>query len=119
MKALITHKIGMTSAINDDGTVSAITLLGIDNNVVTQIKNVESDGYIAYQLGFGKHKKDKMGKAQAGHLKASKSEVKKMREIRVNELSEDLSVGSTLSAETFTVGDIVKATGISKGKGWA
>lgn len=116
MKALITRKVGMTSTITEDGTVAAVTLLSASDNVITQIKSIESDGYQAVQLGFGEAKN--IAKPQAGHVKAAKATPKVMREIRTNEENE-LKVGDTLSADLFSVGDVVDATGTSKGKGWA
>ncbi len=117
MKALITRKVGMTSTINEDGAMEAITLLSVDPNVITQIKTTETDGYTAYQVGTetAKH----IHKSIKGHAKAAKVEPKVMREMRVDELAEDLKVGDTLTAETFAVGDTVAVTGISKGKGFA
>lgn len=117
MKGLITRKIGMTSTINNDGVVEAVTLLTLEPNTVTQIKTNEVDGYTAVQIGTEKAKK--MGKAQSGHFKASKTEPKIVREFRVDEITEELKVGEQLSAETFSVGDQVHVTGTSKGKGWA
>jgi large subunit ribosomal protein L3 len=117
MKALITRKIGMTSTIADDGVVTAVTLLSASPCVITQVKTVDNDGYTAVQLGF--ETTDKLGKAQAGHVKAAGVQAKMMREIRVPEITEDLSVGATLNAEVFSVGDAVDVTGTSKGKGWA
>ena len=80
MKALITRKLGMTSAVAEDGRVDAITLLSVDPNVITQIKSEEKDGYTAYQLGTEKSKN--INKAQKGHYKASKAEPKVVREFR-------------------------------------
>lgn len=117
MKALITRKVGMTSTINEDGAMEAITLLSVDPNVITQIKTAETDGYTAYQLGTEKAKH--INKSAVGHVKASKAEPKIIKEMRVDELTEDLKVGDTLGAETFAVGDTVAVTGISKGKGFA
>lgn len=117
MKALITRKVGMTSTIAEDGVVQAVTLLSVGQHVVTQIKDTENDGYEAIQLGT--ETSGKPGKALAGHFKPSKMQPKLVREIRVKELPEDLSVGSTISADVFSVGDTVHVTGTSKGKGWA
>jgi large subunit ribosomal protein L3 len=118
MKALITRKVGMTSTIAEDGTVSAITLLSASDNVVTQIKTIETDGYQAVQLGFEEAKNP--AKPQVGHLKSANKNVKVMREIRVEDANEDeLKIGDTLSADLFSVGDVIDATGTSKGKGWA
>lgn len=116
MKALITRKVGMTSTITEDGTVAAVTLLSASDNVVTQIKTTETDGYQAVQIGFEKAKK--LAKPQVGHVKQANFEPKIMREIRVEELPE-MKIGEKLTADLFSVGDTVNATSISKGKGWA
>lgn len=117
MKALITRKVGMTSTIAEDGVVQAVTLLSASPCVITQVKTDETDGYKAIQFGFETAKN--MGKAQAGHFKPSKVQPKIIREIRVDEITEDLRVGAELSPEVFSVGDMVNVTGTSKGKGWA
>ncbi len=116
MKALIARKVGMTSTINPDGAVEAVTLLTVESNTVTQLKNVERDGYVAVQLGTGS---SKLGKAQAGHFKPSKATPKLTREVRVAEIPEELTVGAQLNVDLFEIGDQVYVTATSKGKGWA
>ncbi len=116
MKALLTRKVGMTSTIDGDGVVAAVTLLSAAPNVVTQLKNDETDGYNAVQLGEGITKKP--AKPQLGHLKASGVNAKVMREIRVQAATE-LKVGDKINADLFSVGDIIDVTSTSKGKGWA
>jgi large subunit ribosomal protein L3 len=117
MKALITRKLGMTSTISEDGTMSAVTLLAVSPNVVTQIKTIDTDGYTAIQMGT--ENKHNMGKAQAGHFLKSKIQPKIVREFRIDEITEDLKVGEQFTEEVFSIGDVVDVTGISKGKGWA
>jgi large subunit ribosomal protein L3 len=122
MKALITRKVGMTSAIAEDGVVQAVTLLSASPCVVTQVKTDDTDGYTAVQLGFETAKEAKTSKAQVGHFKAAGIMPKIIREFRLassDELTEDLKVGSQISPEVFSVGDTVHVTGTSKGKGWA
>ena len=119
MKALITRKVGMTSTIAEDGTVQAVTLLSASPCVITQIKTQDVDGYTAVQLGFEEAKEATTNKPQINHFKEAGKMPKIVREFRVNELTEDLSVGNELDAEVFSVGDIVHVTGTSKGKGWA
>lgn len=119
MKALITRKVGMTSAINDDGVMTAITLLSASPNVVTQVKSPETDGYTAVQVGFEETKEARVNKAQLGHFKAAGKLPKIIREFRATETPEDLKVGTDISLEVFSVGDVVDVTGTSKGKGWA
>jgi large subunit ribosomal protein L3 len=126
MKALITRKVGMTSTIAEDGVVTAITLLSASPCVITQVKTDETDGYTAVQVGFETAKEGKTSKAQSGHFKAAGitgfadgALPKILREFRVDEITEDLKVGETLTPEVFSVGDVVHVTGTSKGKGWA
>ena len=118
MKALITHKIGMTSTIADDGVVTAITLLSVGEHTVLHHKTEEKDGYTAVQIGAGVAKK--LSKSITGHVKASGVLPKVIREFRLKEIPEELiNVGSKISADVFSVGDVVNATGTTKGKGWA
>ena len=85
MKALITRKVGMTSLVNNDGSVSAVTLLSLKPNYITQVKTEETDGYSAIQLGTEDQKN--AGKATIGHLKKAKlAPVNIMREFRVDEI---------------------------------
>jgi large subunit ribosomal protein L3 len=119
MKALITRKIGMTSTIAEDGTVQAVTLLSASPCVVTQVKTDDTDGYTAVQVGFEDAKEGSVAKPQLNHFKNSGKMPKIIREFRVDEITEDLKVGSEITAEVFSIGDTVHVTGTSKGKGWA
>jgi large subunit ribosomal protein L3 len=119
MKALITRKVGMTSTIAEDGTVQAVTLLSASPCVITQVKTDDTDGYKAVQVGFEEAKQQNVAKAQQGHFKLAGSMPKIIREFRVDEITEDLKVGETISPEVFSVGDEIDVTGTSKGKGWA
>lgn len=117
MKALITRKVGMTSAINDNGVVQAITLLSVGEQTVLQHKTPEKDGYTAVQMGTETAKK--LSKSVAGHVKNAKVMPKLIREFCLEEIPEELNVGAKISADVFSVGDVVQATGQTKGKGWA
>jgi large subunit ribosomal protein L3 len=117
MKALITRKVGMTSTIAEDGAVQAVTMLSASPCTITQIKNIETDGYTAVQLGCEESKNT--GKAQAGHYKTANFMPKLVREIRIPEGIEDISVGEKINADIFNVGDVVHVTATSKGKGFA
>lgn len=119
MKALITRKIGMTSTIAEDGTMTAITLLSASPCVITQIKTEETDGYQSVAVGFETQKR--VNKPQINQHKEAGVQPKVVREFRTEneELPEDLKVGSMLTAEVFSVGDTVNVIGTSKGKGYA
>ncbi len=117
MKALLGTKIGMTQIISEDGRTVPVTLIQAGPVTVTQVKTVETDGYNAVQVGFDEGKN--LSKAVAGHLKAANVTPKFIREFRVEDASEDLTVGSTIDVTAFELGDVVDATGISKGTGFA
>jgi large subunit ribosomal protein L3 len=117
MKALITRKLGMTSIIADDGAVTAVTLLSVTPHTVISHKTVEKDGYTAVQVGAETAKK--LSKPVAGHVKNSKAMPKIIREVRIDEIPEELTVGASFAADVFNVGDNVQVTGVTKGKGWA
>lgn len=117
MKALLGTKIGMTQIIGEDGVTVPVTLIQAGPVTVTQVKSVETDGYNAVQVGFDEGKN--LSKAVAGHVKTAGVTPKHIREFRVEELPEGLKVGDTLDVTSFALGDVVDATGVSKGKGFA
>jgi large subunit ribosomal protein L3 len=117
MKALLGTKIGMTQILSEDGTATPVTLIQAGPVTVTQVKSLEKDGYNAVQVAFGSGKN--LSKAVAGHVKSSKTSPKYIREFRVEELSDDMNIGSTIDVSAFALGDHVSATGTSKGKGFA
>ena len=106
----------MTSIISQDGVLTSVTLLSAEPNIVTQIKNIEVDGYNAVQVGTGAGKN---GKALSGHFAKSKSSPKVVREFRVVEFEEDMTVGTSFDIDVFEIGDNVNVQGTSKGKGFA
>ena len=53
--------------------------------VVTQIKNLEHDGYWAAQIGFGKKKARNISKSLTGHLKKSTSSSAKVSTTQLGE----------------------------------
>ena len=117
MKALLGTKIGMTQIISEDGRAVPVTLIQAGPVTVTQVKSVESDGYNAVQVAYGEGKN--LSKAVAGHTKTAGVTPKHIREFRVDELPEDLKVGDVIDVTKFELGDLVEATGTSKGKGFA
>jgi large subunit ribosomal protein L3 len=117
VKALITRKIGMTSTIDQDGVLQAVTILSVADHTVTAHKTAEKDGYVALQVGTETAKK--LSKSVEGHVKASKVSPKIIREFRMDAIPEELNIGSSFKADVFDIGDDVQATGLTKGKGWA
>ena len=120
MKVILGTKIGMTQIIGKDGVVTPVTILEAGPCTVTQTKSVDTDGYSAVQLAFGQGKN--LSKAVAGHVKKSGDKAltpKHIREFRLSDIPEEITLGSTITVENFTLGDKVEVTGTSKGKGFA
>ena len=116
MKALLGTKLGMTQIISDDGRAIPVTLIQAGPVTVTQVKTVETDGYNAVQVAYGEGKN--LSKAVAGHVKQAHVSPKFIREFRVDEPS-TFKVGDTIDVSQFSLGEMVNATGTSKGKGFA
>jgi large subunit ribosomal protein L3 len=117
MAAILARKLGMTQRFLDNGKVERVTVLEAGPCPVTGIRRVERDGYEAVQLAFVPCKEKGLTKAELGHLKkADTSAHRVVREFR-NEAGE-LLMGETVTCEAFSPGDVVKVSGISKGKGF-
>lgn len=116
MKTLLGTKLGMTQLLAEDGQAVPVTIIQAGPVTVTQVKTVETDGYNAVQVAYGAGKN--LSKAVAGHVKSAKVTPKYVREFRVAELPE-VKVGDEINVSAFAVGDMVDATGTSKGKGFA
>jgi large subunit ribosomal protein L3 len=115
IQGLLGNKLGMIQRFEDDGTVSAVTVIEAGPCLVTQVKTIERDGYEAVQLGFGQIKR--LNQPQRGHLKGLEN-VRHLREFKVDDISE-VAVGQRIGADLFQVGDFVDVTAISKGRGFA
>ena len=117
-KAIIGKKVGMTQIFDESGKVIPVTVVEAGPCVVTQKKNIETDGYEAVQLGFEDVKESKLTKPEAGHLKKAGVEAKKhLKEFRLEDCSA-LNVGDVVKADTFEAGDWIDVTGITKGHGY-
>lgn len=119
LTAIIGKKKEQTQGFLENGRRIPMSILSVDGNTVTQIKNTEKEGYMAIQIGLGSRKK--LSKPLLGHVK--KAGVEKLprffREIRVNDV-DGVEVGKDLKAnEILKPGDIIRVTGTSKGKGYA
>ena len=116
MKGILGRKVGMTEVFTKEGKVIPVTVIEVEPNVVTQVKNIETDGYNAIQLGVCDKKEKNATKASIGHAKKANTTPKRfLKEIRDYEGSYNL--GDTISADLFTIGEVVDVTGTSKGHG--
>ncbi|MFH1077854.1 MAG: 50S ribosomal protein L3 [Patescibacteria group bacterium] len=114
MKFILAKKIEMSQVFRPDGTVVPVTLLQAGPCVVTQVKDMTTDGYTSVQIGFLEAKK--LAKPQEGHLK-DLPKLRVLREFRTDDVA-SLKRGDTIEAAAFVIGDVVDVTGTSKGKGF-
>lgn len=116
MRTLLAKKLEMTHLFDEKGNFVPVTLLSAEENIVTQLKTKEKDGYSAIQIGTGESKKT--AKPQLGHFKKSGKNPKHLCEI-MGEDGKAYQIGESYGADILEEGDIVKVQGVSKGKGFA
>lgn len=119
LKGLIGKKIGMTQIFDETGAAIPVTVIEAGPCYVTQVRDVEADGYSAVQLGFGEIKPKRLTGGQLGHLKRSDlPPLRYLREFRTKKEAE-VNAGDQVTVEVFEVGDHVDVAGTSKGRGFA
>jgi large subunit ribosomal protein L3 len=117
MSAILAKKLGMTQVFQEDGTVARVTVLQAGPCPVTAVRTADRDGYDAVQLAFGQAREKHLTKAELGHLaKADAPPLRHLAEFRGH--AGELSLGDTVTVDSFSVGARVKVSGISKGKGF-
>ena len=118
-KGIIGKKMGMTQIFDENAKVVPVTVVEAGPCTVVQKKTVESDGYVAVQLGYGDISAKKVSKPAKGHFdKADVAPKRTLREFRLDDISA-MNVGDILKADVFAVGDRIDVVGTSKGKGYA
>ncbi len=116
---LVGRKSGMTRVFTEDGVSIPVTVVEVSPNRVTQIKELDSDGYRAIQVTAGSRKASKVSKAAAGHFaKAGVEAGSGVWEFRLDGSDEAFEVGAELTVERFEAGQKVDVAGKSKGKGF-
>lgn len=116
MKYVLGTKEEMTQIFDENGRVFPVTVVSVPTNVVIQVKTDDNDGYTSIQVGAGDKSKKNVNKPMLGHLK-DLGPFKTLKEIRVRDV-EGIKVGDKMDASTFSEGDKVKVSAISKGKGF-
>jgi large subunit ribosomal protein L3 len=118
---MVGRKCGMTRIFTIDGVSIPVSVIEASPNRVTQLKNIETDGYRAVQVTCGSRRANKIKKPISGHLaKAGEIKGRGLWEFRLgdNEAG-DFQLAGEIKVDTFTDGQIVDVTGITKGKGFA
>lgn len=107
----------MTQVFDDQGRALGATVLEAGPCQVTQVRSLDRDGYTAVQLGFGAGNPRRLTGAERGHL-GDLAPYRVLREFRTDGEAE-VAVGDQVTVESFSAGDIVDVSGVSKGKGFA
>lgn len=116
---LVGRKSGMTRIFAEDGASIPVTVIEVEPNRITQVKNVETDGYNAVQVTVGSRRASRVSKSEAGHYKKANTEAGRgIWELR-NETDDVFEIGGEITVSMFEVGQKVDVTGTSKGKGFA
>ena len=122
-KGILGRKLGMTQIFDAAGNLIPVTVVECTANVVLQQKTVETDGYVATQLGFEDKREKLANKPEKGHVAKAETAPKRfIKEFRFEAQGNDLaslSVGSQVKCDIFAEGDLIDVTGTSKGKGFA
>ena len=116
---LFAKKVGMTQIFDESGTILPVTIIKTGLCKVSQIKTVNTDGYNAVQIAYGEEKLENINKPTRGHLKKVGDQgFKSFGEFRVSKPA-DFKLGQIIKVDTFSVGQKVRVTGKSIGKGFA
>jgi len=119
MPGLIGKKLGMTQIFTEDGKAVGCTVLEVGPCPVVQIKKSDTDGYEAIQLGFGKTRERRVTKPEAGHAARAGLDYSPtvLAEFEPEE-GQEYEAGQSLTVDIFEVGQRVKITGVTKGRGF-
>ena len=118
MKAIVGRKMGMTQVFAEDGTMYPVTVVEVLPNVVTQVKTLEKDGYVALQVGYEEKPEARANKCEKGiAAKANTVPHYVTKELKGDELA-GYQLGDTIKCDLFKKGDIVDVIGTSKGHGF-
>jgi large subunit ribosomal protein L3 len=114
-------KLGMTQIFDEAGFAIPVTVIKAGPCIVTQIKNPETDGYSAIQIGYGQIASKNLTKPELGHLQKSDSPpLRHLKEYKLNSTTDsELKVSDKVTVNLFTVGQTVCVSGKSIGKGFA
>jgi large subunit ribosomal protein L3 len=118
MKGIVGRKIGMTRVFDaETGVVTPVTVIEAGPCPVVQVKTIENDGYEAVQVAFELVAERKLSRPELGHLR--KGQAAAHRHLVEFHGPTELTVGETVTVESFEPGQGVKVSGVGIGKGFA
>jgi len=115
---ILGKKVGMTRIYDQSGASVPVTVIEAGNNVVTQVRTAEKDGYTAVQLAYGETTEKRVTKPLVGHFKKAGTTPKKfVREFTTPGEAEQ-KPGDVMGVTRFQPGQLIDVIGVSKGKGF-
>lgn len=120
LAGLYAFKVGMSAVFDETGERVPVTVLKYEPMIVSQVKTKATDGYESAQLAFVADRATQTNGAIKNHLIKTGFEngAKFVRELRMDRLPEGLTVGQKVGIDSLKKGDIVKITGLSRGRGF-
>ncbi len=117
MKEILGKKLGMMRLFRDNGEIVPVTVIEAGPCKVVQVKTEKTDGYNAYQVGFGEKRKALINKPTAGHFEKSKvTPTRYLREIRFD--GANFEIGGEVKVDGFQEGERVDIIGVTRGLGF-
>jgi len=107
----------MSQIYSENGNVIPVTVIEAEPNTIVQVKTNEKDKYEAVQVGYGIRKVKNITKQQRGHFK-NLGYFAVLKEFRFSGSPASGKVGDKIEVDIFEIGDLVRVTGITKGKGF-
>lgn len=117
MKFILGTKENMAEYFSPEGTVFPVTIVSTPPSTVTRIFEKSKDGYDSIQVGFGVQKKERVAKGSAGAMKGAF--YKTLKEFRLKPTDKtEVKEGDIIDVGSFSAGDKIIVSSISKGKGF-
>lgn len=118
---VVGRKCGMTRIFTEDGHSIPVTVIHVESNRISQVKQMDRDGYRAVQVTTGSRRPTRVNKPLAGHFaKAGVTAGRGLWEFRLADgEGADLVEGQDLGVNLFAAGQKVDARGTTIGKGYA
>lgn len=120
LNGIYTFKVGMSAVFNEEGERVPVTVLRYEQMIVSQVKTAATDGYEAVQVAFVADRASQTNGPAKKHLAKTGFEngAKFIREVRLEKALDGVSVGQKVSIDSLKKGDMVKVTGLSRGRGF-
>ena len=120
---LIAKKVGMSRMVDDQGQLTAVTILQAADQSITKKLTDEKDGYTAVQIGFYEKAERKLTKSDVARLRKNQiaKNYSKFKEFRVAASSseeEGYELGNQRTVELFNEVSSIDVTGVMKGRGF-